>query len=143
MFGTWLDDLIELFNTDYGTTSFFSNPYAAQEWVDSNIILSNPRLSDAGNPSQRQILIMNSNESLDYALQVTNDPVEAAAIYWDLMRDYILLNTYDEKLADVFNQGAQAAEDTASLTFDEDVKPQVKIPWWLLAFPLAFLFFRR
>jgi hypothetical protein len=143
MFSTWLDDLIELFNTDYGTTSFFSNPYAAQEWVDSNIILSNPRLSDAGNPSQRQILIMNSNESLDYALQVTNDPVEAAAIYWDLMRDYILLNTYDERLANVFNQGAQAAEDTASLTFDEDVKSQVKIPWWLLAFPLAFLFFRR
>ena len=142
-FGQFVSDLVELFNTDYGTTRFFSNPYEAQEWVETNIILSNPRLSDVGAPSQRDILLINSQESLDYALNYTNDPVLAASIYWDLMADYVMLNTYDDDLQNVFNQGAQAAQDTAELTFDEDVKTNFKIPWWLVIFPLAVLFLRK
>lgn len=59
------------------------------------------------------------------------------------MQDYIMLNTYDEKLQNVFEQGKQAAQDTAELSFDEDVESNFKIPWWLVIFPLALLFMRK
>jgi hypothetical protein len=138
IFEIWIEDLVELFDTNYGTTRFFSNPYEAQTFVEDNF-LKNPRLSEI----EKTILLENSKNALEQALSDTNDPQQAALNYWRYMQDYILLNTSDQRIQNVFETGSQAAEDTANLTFDEDVEETIKLPWWLLLFPLAILFVRK
>ncbi len=138
IFEIWIEDLVELFDTNYGTTRFFSNPYEAQTFVEDNF-LKNPRLSEI----EKTILLENSKNALEQALSDTNDPQQAALNYWRYMQDYIVLNTSDQRIQSVFETGSQAAEDTANLTFDEDVTETIKLPWWLLLFPLAILFVRK
>jgi hypothetical protein len=135
---------IDLFDTSYGTTSFFATPEEAKNFVDEYLIKPNISLS----PYEVGVLLFWSEESLAYAhnwLWTSNNPSQkkAAVIYWNLMADYIELYSYDPDMIAVVNQGAQAAEDTESLTFDEDVKPKVSIPLWVLAIPFFFLFFKR
>jgi len=138
LINAWVEEVANNYFRDYGTTSFFSDPYKAQEFVESNF-LNNPRLRNI----EKQILLENSKNSLEFALQSTNDPAQAALFYWTSMGDYILLNTNDERLQNMFEVGKAAAQDTTDLTFDEDAPSNLKIPWWLILFPIGFLFLRK
>ena len=138
------DWVIDLFDTEYGTTSFFSSPQEAKNWVDDYLIRPNFSLSN----EEVGILLFWSDESLAYAnnwLWTSNNPSneEAAVIYWNLIKEYIEIYSYDPDMIAVVTQGAQAAQDTAELTYDEDVESNFKIPWWLVIFPLALLFMRK
>lgn len=142
-YDAWLNRLkaffeAETYNTSFGTTSFFSNINDAQIFVENNF-LENPRLSEI----EKTILLENSKNSRALAIQQSNIPAGQALLYWQFMRDYILLNTYDEKLADLFDLGVQYARDTKNLTFDEDVETPIEFPIWFFIFPLLFLFGRR
>ena len=70
---TWsqfVQNVVTTFSQDYGVTKFFSSPQAAFNWVESNIIGPNPRLTDY----EKGILRFWSRETLDYAnLQVATN----------------------------------------------------------------------
>jgi len=129
---------IDLFDTEYGTTSFFSSPQEAKNWVDDYLIRPNFSLSN----EEVAILLFWSDESLAYAnnwLWTSNNPSneEAAVIYWNLIKEYIELYSYDPDMIAVVTQGASAAEDTFIEKYDEDVKTSIKIPifvWIAVAF---------
>ena len=140
-FSLWF---IDLFNTNYGTTSFFSSAQEAKNYVDDYLIRPNFSLTN----DQVGILLFWSDESLAAAnnwLWTSNNPSnkEAAVIYWTLIKEYINLYTYDPDMIAVVTQGASFAEDTFLANYDEDVKTSIKIPWWIIAIPIALLFFRR
>jgi hypothetical protein len=145
--GEFAEWFIELFNMSYGTTSFFATPEKAKQFVDDYLIKANFSLSN----EEVGILLFWSEESYNAALDAvrfsggsaTSLKKKAAVIYWDLIREYIELYSYDPDMIAVVNQGSSAAQDTLLETYDEDVKPSIKIPWWLIAIPFAFLFFKR
>jgi len=143
-FSTWF---IDLFDTQYGTTSFFSTPEKAKEFVDDYLIKPNFSLTN----QQIGILLFWSDESYEASLEAVRFSAgsasmlkrRAALIYWELMQEYINLYSYDPDMINVVNQGAAAAQDTLSGTYDEDDKTSFKIPWWIYAIPLSFFFFKR
>jgi len=137
-FDEFIDWTVDLFDTEYGTTSFFNNPYEAKEYVENHIIKPNPRLTD----QEIGILLFWSEESLTAALAQTNYGPDAAVFYWTLMNEYINLYSYDARLQNVFDQASTAADDTLTATYDEDLPPS-KLPWWLFLLPLLFFIPRR
>lgn len=137
-FSEWLQSLVDEFFDDYGTSRFFSTPTEARSFVENNFS-ENPRLE----PIEKQILLDSSQHAYDYALsQSGNDPQMAALIYWQEMQMYIALNTTDPKIQEVFETGVQAAQDTYSLTYDSEVKEKLKIPWYVLAVPVALILWK-
>lgn len=137
-FQNWMQGVVDEFFADYGTTRFFSTPTEARAFVENNFS-QNPRLD----PIEIQILYDSSANAFDYALsQAGNDPQLAALIYWQEMQMYIALNTSDPQIQNVFDTGVQAAQDTYNITYDEDVKTKLDIPWYLLAIPVGLLFWK-
>ena len=143
-FSLWF---IDLFDTQYGTTSFFSTPEKAKQFVDDYLIRPNFSLTN----QEVGVLLFWSDEAYEEALDqvrfsggsATSLNKRAALIYWELMQVYIELYTYDPEMINVVNVGAKAAQDTLSGTYDEDVKTSLKIPWWIYAIPLSLFFFKR
>ncbi len=144
-FSEWF---IELFNTSYGTTSFFSTPEKAKEFVDDYLIKPNFSLTN----EQIGVLLFWSDESYEAALDAvrfsggsaTSLKRKAAVIYWQLIQEYINLYAYDPDMIAVVNQGASAADDTLTKTYDEDLPPKkLELPWWVFLLPLLFFIPRR
>ena len=78
-----------------------------------------------------------------YKLQQTSiSSRDGAYLYWDLMQDYVNYHTFDEQLYNVFEVAASSAEDTANPETGVTAS-NLKIPWWIIAIPIALLFFRR
>ena len=145
-FAQFVQDVITTFSQDYGVSSFFSSPQAAAEWVETNVIEPNPNLTY----EEKGILRFWSLESLEFAIQEVGtkasiSSTDGAYIYWDLMRDYITYHCqYEPACADLynlFNIAADSAQDVSTPT--EQIKVSVKLPWWIIALPFAFLFFKR
>ena len=129
----FIQDLVTKFNQSYGVSSFFSSPNQAASWVQNHVIDPNPRLSSL----EKEILTGNSISTRDYANQevatTTLSSRDGAYLYWGMMRDYIVLNTFDQRLYDLFDVGVDAAESTAN---PESVVPysSLTIPWWVWLF---------
>lgn len=140
-FSQFVQNVITTFSQDYGVSDFFSSPNAAAEWVEEYVIEPNPRLTN----EEKGILRFWSEESLDYANnEVATTPIssrDGAFIYWDLMRDYVNYHTYDERLYNLFDIAAESSYEVSNP--EENIKVDFKIPWWLIAIPFAFLFFKR
>jgi len=142
----WVQRLIIQDAQDFGVSSFFSTPQRAATWVQDKVILPNPRLSDI----ERQILMDNSAHALDIASsQCVGNPTpdqlrECALTYWQLMQDYIVLNTNDQKLYELFETGVDAASSATVAGQLENIgKNGFKLPWWIWLLPIALLMRKR
>ena len=126
-FNEWIQSLVNEFNDDYGTSTFFSSPIHAKNWVE-----------------EKNILLGNSNEAFQRAVMQSNDPQVQALLYWRSMQDYIALNSYDEKLHNIFEVGAETAQQTTENWIGE-IEPLIrpKIPWWLIVLPIGWFLFRK
>lgn len=136
-YNAWIQGVFDVFFHDFGTTSFFTNPYAAQTWVMDNL-RQNPTLS----PTELLVMETANENAINHALNQTNDPELAALIYWEQMQIYVALNIDSPKLQNVFDTGVQAAKDTYNLTYDEGVPKKLEIPWWLILIPIIFIWRR-
>ena len=140
-FSQFVQDVITTFSQDYGVSDFFSSPNAAAQWVEEYVIEPNPRLTE----QEKGILRFWSEESLDFAnYEVGSTSIsnrDGAFIYWNLMRDYVNYHSYDERLFDLFDIAAESSYEVS--TPQENIKVNVKIPWWIIAIPFALLFFKR
>jgi hypothetical protein len=144
----WLEDWLTLrddfiqsivteFSQDFGVSGFFSNPYEAHAWVQEKVIDPNPRLTD----EEKTLLTLCSNGALE---STGGNSREAALIYWEKMRNCVFDLTDDEDLYNLFDIAVDAAESaTVEGQIQNTPKTQRKIPLWVYALPLAFLFFRR
>jgi len=131
----YIQNLITRASQDFGTSSFFSSPSSARQWVENRVILPNPRLSSI----EKDVLMQNSENAYLSAMgdcQGNPSPSalnECALVYWRIMQDAVVLNTNDQKLYDIFEVGVDAAESTSN---PESVVPSssLKIPWWVWLF---------
>ena len=139
-FNDWIQSLVNEFNNDYGTTTFFSSPIHAKNWVEEKVIKPNPRIG----PTEKNILLENSNEAFTRAVMESDEPKVQALLYWRSMQDYIALNSYDEKLHNIFEVGAETAQQTTEGWIGE-IEPFItpKIPWGLIVLPIGWLLFRK
>ena len=138
----WLETFVLELSQDFGVSDFFSSPDTAAAWVQEYVIDPNPRLS----PQEKDILTHSSNEARIYANQeCTGNPSpenlrDCAHLYWVLMGEYIAENTNDAKLHNLFDVAIDAAESATLAGQKKNLpKNKIKLPWWLLLFPLAFL----
>tara|TARA_R110002126_G_scaffold74802_1_gene186456 strand:- start:237 stop:686 length:450 start_codon:yes stop_codon:yes gene_type:complete len=137
---SWIEELREFVQdkinaiTPTTTSAFFSSPREAREWVDSRVIIPNPRLSDI----VKNRLLQESQTAFDNALstgQFGADGVVGALQYWEAMQYAVASITGDPQLLAVFDIAVQGAQETVNLNIitDRESSPTVEIPWWLYA----------